>query len=155
MESSGVQCETFDIGCLPPLDGRQEERYPPTVSAWRAAVEAADGFIFTVPTFHGSMPGALKNALDFIDVPQVGGKPFALIGVARGDAEPGVTDVTRVLRHIGAVAAVPDVVISRSADHWGTGAEPSNAGVAVAIRKIADDLVSLCVLSQEGKLPRP
>lgn len=101
------------------------------------------------------MPGALKNALDFIDVPQVGGKPFALIGVARGDAEPGVTDVTRVLRHIGAVAAVPDVVISRSADHWGTGAEPSNAGVAVAIRKIADDLVSLCVLSQEGKLPRP
>ena len=155
LEGAGAQCETFDVGCLPLLDGRPEERYPPTVSAWRAAVEAADGFVLTIPTFHGSMPGALKNALDFLDVPQAGGKPFALIGVARGDAEPGVTDITRVLRHIGAVAAVPDVVISRSTDHWGTGPEPDNTGVAVAIRKVADDLLNLCALSSEGKLPRP
>ncbi len=155
LEAAGAQCETFDIGCLPLLDGRQEDRYPPAVATWRAAIEAADGLVLTIPTYHGSMPGALKNALDFLDVPQAGGKPFALIGVARGDAEPGVTDVTRVLRHIGAVAAVPDVVISRSADHWGTGAEPNNAGVAVAIRKIADDLLGLCALGLDGRLPRP
>lgn len=155
LERSGAQCETFDIGCLPILDGRAEDRYPPTVSTWRATVEASDAMVLTVPSYHGAVPGGLKNALDFIDVPHAGGKPFALIGIAAGDAEPGVTDVTRVLRHIGAVAAVPDLVISRSSDHWGPGPAPANAGVVLAVEKVVADLLAVCELRAAGKLPVP
>jgi FMN reductase len=155
LEENGAQCEAFEIGALPLLDGRPEGDYPAAVAAWRAACAAADGFVVAVPSFHGGMPGALKNALDFIDVAQAGGKPFAVVGIAGGDAEPGVTDTTRVLRHIGAVAAVPDVVISRSGQHWGAGEEPANRDVATAIAKVAEDLVAVCGLRQSGALPGP
>lgn len=155
LEVRTAHCESFDIGTLPALDGRPDDDYPPAVATWRAACAAADGFLFTIPSYHGGAPGSLKNALDFVDLPHVGGKPFALIGIAGGDAEPGVTDVARVMRHIGGLAAVPDVVISRSGEHWGPGEEPANESVAVAINKVAEDLLALCALRAEGRLPQP
>jgi NAD(P)H-dependent FMN reductase len=155
LESRGAQCEVFEIGGLPALDGRPDDQYPASVGAWRAACTAADGFVFTVPSYHGAMPGGLKNALDFIDLPQAGGKPFALVGIAGGDAEPGVTDTARVMRHIGGVSAVMDVVISRAGEHWGPGPEPANDRVARAIEKVADDLAAVCALRAEGRLPQP
>jgi NAD(P)H-dependent FMN reductase len=155
LQAQDVQCEVFEIGSLPLLDGRPEDQYPATVAAWRAACAAADGFVITVPSFHGAAPGGLKNALDFIDLPQVGGKPFALVGIAAGDAEPGVTDTSRVLRHIGGIAAVPDVVISRAGQHWGPGDDPANKSVALAIEKVAGDLVRMCELRASGQLPEP
>lgn len=155
LEAADARVESFEIGSLPLLDGRPEDQYPAAVSVWRAACTAADALLVTVPSYHGSMPGALKNALDFVDVPQLGGKPFVVIGIAGGDAEPGVTDVVRVLRHIGAIAAVPDVVISRAGEHWGTGDEPANKSVALAIGKVAEDLMTMCALRAEGKLPQP
>jgi NAD(P)H-dependent FMN reductase len=153
--SQGAQCETFEIGSLPVLDGRPDDQYPATVATFRAACEAADAFVFTVPSYHGAAPGGLKNALDFIDLPHAGGKPFAVIGIAGGDAEPGVTDVTRVMRHSGGIAGGPDVVISRASEHWGPGEEPANANVKLAIQKVAADLVALCNLRAEQKLPQP
>jgi FMN reductase len=155
LEAAGAQCETFEIGSLPLLDGRPDEQYPAAVAAFRAAATAADAFVITVPSYHGAMPGGLKNALDFIDLPHAGGKPFALIGIAGGDAEPGVTDVARVMRHIGGVAAVPDVVISRASEHWGPGEEPANASVKIAIAKVAEDLMAIAALRASGKLPQP
>jgi NAD(P)H-dependent FMN reductase len=153
LEAGGAQCETFEIGSLPVLDGRPDSDYPAAVAAFRAAATAADALVISVPVYHGAMPGGLKNALDFIDAPHVGGKPIALIGVAGGDAEPGVTDTARVLRHIGAIAAVPDVVISRASEHWGPGDSPANPEVGAAIERVATDLLALCALRAEGKLP--
>lgn len=155
LESAGAQCEGFEIGSLPLMDGRPEEQYPAAVGAFRAACSAADAFLITVPSYHGAIPGGLKNALDFIDLPHAGGKPFALIGIAGGDAEPGVTDTARVMRHIGGIAAVPDVVISRASEHWGPGDQPANASVKIAIAKVADDLVAMAELRAAGKLPQP
>lgn len=155
LEERGATCEAFEIGPLPSLDGRPDDQYPASVVAWRAAAEAADGFLISVSTFHGGIPGALKNALDFLDTEQVGGKPFAIIGVSWGDAEPGVTDTMRTMRHMGGIAAVPDVVISRARDHWGTGEQPANKGVLIAIDKIAGDLMDVCTLRSEDRLPAP
>lgn len=153
--AGGAQCEVFEIGSLPLLDGRPDDQYPAAVAAWLAACNAADGFVLTVPSIHGAVPGGLKNALDFIDEPQVGGKPFALIGIANGDAEPGVTDVARILRHMGGIAAVPDVVISRAGEHWGPGDLPANASVKITIAKICDDLMTVSQLRADGRLPTP
>ena len=155
LESAGAPGETFEIGSLAILDGRPDEQYPAAASAFPAACAAADAFFITVPSYHGAMPGGLKNALDFIDLPHAGGKPFALIGIAGGDAEPGVTDVARVMRHIGGVAAVPDVVISRGGEHWGPGDQPTNASVKIAIAKVAEDLVAMAKLRAAGQLPQP
>lgn len=155
LEELGATCDVYDISQLPLLDGRPAEAFPPSVPAWRDACAAADALLIAVPSYHGAMPGSVKNALDFVDLPQLGGKPFAVIGIAGGDAEPAVTDLARVLRHIGGLAAVPDIVISRAAEHWGPGGEPRNRQVAAAIQKMAADLVQLCALRAEGKMPQP
>jgi len=155
LEALGAQCSTFDIGQLPALDGRPDEAYPASVGQWRAACTEAEALLVAVPSYHGGAPGSVKNALDFVDIPHLGGKPFAVLGIAGGDAEPAVTDVTRVMRHIGGVAATADVVISRASEQWGPGGEPRNRELASAIQKMAKDLLALCALWAEGKLPQP
>lgn len=144
LEARGAQCHSFEIGSLPFMDMRPDAEYPAAVSVWRAACEAADALVVAVPNFHGGAPGGLINAIDFLDRDQLAGKPFAVIGVAVGDASPGVTDVTRFLRHIGGSACVMDVVISRCRQHWGEGAEPENKGVALAIDQVTEDLMAAC-----------
>ena len=59
------------------------------------------------------------------------------------------------MRHIGGIAAVPDVVISRASEHWGPGEQPANASVKIAIAKVADDLMAMVALRAAGKLPQP
>lgn len=149
----GAEHGTFDIGGLPLLDGRPDGEYPPVVAAWREACRRADGFVIAVPSYHGAIPGGLKNALDFIDAPEAGGKPFAVVAIAGGSAEPGGTDVTRVMRHIGALAVVPDVVVSRAAEHWGKGPTPADPDVAAAVERSMDALFRFCLLRDAGGLP--
>ncbi|WP_322795264.1 NADPH-dependent FMN reductase [Tepidiforma sp.] len=155
LRAEGAACETFDIGGLTLLDGRPDDAYPPSVAAWREACRRADGFVIAVPSYHGAMPGGLKNALDFIDAPEAGGKPFAVIAIAGGSAEPGGTDVTRVMRHIGGLAVAPDVVVSRAAEHWGKGPEPADPDVAAAVERSMRALFRFCLLREAGSLPGP
>ena len=56
--------------------------------ALKAAIAAADGVIFGVPEYNYSIPGGLKNALDWVSRPPatspMRGKPIGLVGAATG-----------------------------------------------------------------------
>jgi NAD(P)H-dependent FMN reductase len=53
---------------------------PPAVAAWRAAVAAADALVICSPEYAHGVPGALKNALDWlVSGPDVPGKPVAVV----------------------------------------------------------------------------
>jgi len=151
----GDLAETFEIGALPLVDGRDPDEYPAAVAAWRAAFAAADAVIIAASNFRGGVPGALKNAIDHLDPDDAAGKPIAIIGVAFGDAEPAVTDVTRFVRHLGAVTAVRDVVVSRAHQHWGDGDEPANPNVRLAIARVVSDLLAVARLRASEVLPGP
>lgn len=146
----GATTGVFDIGSLPLLDMRPDSEYPAAVAEWRAACTAADAIIIASPSFHGAIPGSLKNALDFIDHEHVAQKPYAVLGVAGGDAEPAVTDVTRVMRHIGCLAAVPDVVVSRSRELWGSGEEPVSEEVRAVLSRAVSGLLAVATLRASG-----
>jgi NAD(P)H-dependent FMN reductase len=53
---------------------------PPAVAAWRAAVAAADALVVCSPEYAHGVPGALKNALDWlVSGPEIPGKPVAIV----------------------------------------------------------------------------
>jgi chromate reductase len=61
---------------------------PPGVVQLKAAIASADGVVFATPEYNYSIPGGLKNALDWIsrppDLSPMRGKPVGLIGAASG-----------------------------------------------------------------------
>ena len=61
---------------------------PAPVLALKAAVSSADGVVFAVPEYNYSIPGGLKNALDWLSRPPatspMRGKPIGLCGAASG-----------------------------------------------------------------------
>ncbi|WP_100332829.1 NADPH-dependent FMN reductase [Bacillus xiapuensis] len=69
---------------LPIFNGEEEVRTRKEVQTVLNAIEEADAIILSTPEYHGSMSGALKNALDFIDKSYIINKPVALISVCGG-----------------------------------------------------------------------
>ncbi|HEY5949857.1 MAG TPA: NADPH-dependent FMN reductase [Kofleriaceae bacterium] len=61
---------------------------PPPVVALKSKITAAHGVIFSVPEYNYSVPGGLKNALDWVSRPPatspMRGKPIGLVGAATG-----------------------------------------------------------------------
>jgi chromate reductase, NAD(P)H dehydrogenase (quinone) len=83
----GVTMSLYDgIEQLPIFNSDLAE--PNTVLALKAAIAAADGVVFAVPEYNYSIPGGLKNALDWVSRPPatspLRGKPIGLVGAATG-----------------------------------------------------------------------
>src|ERR1700712_967240 len=85
------------------------EQPPAAVVAFRDAVRRADGLVVATPEYNGSMPGVLKNAIDWASRPRgtssLAGKPVAVISVSpspRG-AQWAREEAEKVLRVAGAV----------------------------------------------------
>ncbi|MBU3748946.1 MAG: NAD(P)H-dependent oxidoreductase [Mycobacterium sp.] len=87
---SGVQLEVFeDLGQLPFYNEDLDTADPPAaVTALRAAAAAADAALVVTPEYNGSIPGVLKNAIDWLSRPfgasALKDKPLAVIGTAAG-----------------------------------------------------------------------
>lgn len=87
----GVTMEIVSIADLPLLNEDLEPPtmpdYPAPVKNFREAMRKADGVVFASPEYNYSIPGVLKNAIDWAsrgkDAPIIG-KPVALIGATPG-----------------------------------------------------------------------
>jgi chromate reductase, NAD(P)H dehydrogenase (quinone) len=100
----GVTAVVYDALRVLPAFVPFEERVPGSVALVRDQVAGADGLLFCTPEYGGSLPGSLKNLLDWLaDGPHLTGKPAAWLSVV----PPGQDDGARaaleaVLDHGGA-----------------------------------------------------
>jgi chromate reductase len=82
----GVTFEIANIAQLPFYNADVEQRgLPDSVKKFRAAVAASDALIFAVPEYNFSLPGVLKNALEWLSRPPdspVNAKPCAVLGAS-------------------------------------------------------------------------
>jgi chromate reductase, NAD(P)H dehydrogenase (quinone) len=104
-----VELEVFDqLAAIPPYSEDAEHTVPGAVVALSAAIARADAVLIATPEYNGSIPGQLKNALDWISRPVAGtplkGKPAAVLGASTGlfGAVWAQAELRKVLSTIGA-----------------------------------------------------
>jgi chromate reductase, NAD(P)H dehydrogenase (quinone) len=105
----GVKLELFDgMRAIPPFDEDVGESVPIAVHRLRQALDSADAILFATPEYNTSIPGQLKNALDWVSRPigsnVLRGKPVAVIGGSSGrfGAVWAHAELRKVLAAIGA-----------------------------------------------------
>ncbi|MEX1358355.1 MAG: NADPH-dependent FMN reductase [Gaiellaceae bacterium] len=87
---AGVELELYEgLELLPPYNEDVDGDDPPAEGArLRQAIEAADGLLIATPEYNGSIPGQLKNAVDWASRPArsgaIWGKPVAVVGATTG-----------------------------------------------------------------------
>jgi|SRR5690349_13993960 chromate reductase, NAD(P)H dehydrogenase (quinone) len=66
-ETEGAHFELYTgLRDVPPFDEDEEVNAPRAVVRLRAAIARADGVFFATPEYNSSVPGVLKNALDWV-----------------------------------------------------------------------------------------
>lgn len=85
----GVLFTEYDrLKQVPPFDEDDEPTTPLAVRHWRAAIGQADAVLFATPEYNSSIPGQLKNAIDWASRPAketvLRNKPVAVIGASTG-----------------------------------------------------------------------
>jgi chromate reductase, NAD(P)H dehydrogenase (quinone) len=108
----GTTVEIGSIRGIPLYDGDVEaaEGIPNTVQELKGKIAAADGLLIVTPEYNNSIPGVLKNAIDWLsrpseDIPKVfGGRPVAIIGTTPGQGGTSLAQIAwlPVLRTLGA-----------------------------------------------------
>jgi chromate reductase len=86
---SGAQLVEFaGLKAIPPFDEDDEHAPGFAVDAWNQAIRDADVVLFVTPEYNSSIPGALKNAVDWASRPTataaLRNKPVAVIGASTG-----------------------------------------------------------------------
>ena len=108
----GAEFELWgDLKAVPPYDADDDYGLigrPESLRALDAAIRAADVVLFSTPEYNHSIPGALKNALDWLSRPlaqsPLRGKPVAVVGASTGlfGAVWAQAELRKVLGAIGA-----------------------------------------------------
>lgn len=82
----GTTFNYVDISNLPLFNEELEADYPANARVIKDAVEAADGVLFVTPEYNRSIPGVLKNAIDWTSRPwgtnSFDGKPAGIVGAS-------------------------------------------------------------------------
>jgi chromate reductase, NAD(P)H dehydrogenase (quinone) len=106
---SGVEFELYDgLRDIPPYDEDHDQAGDTAVARLKERIAAADAVLFATPEYNHSIPGHLKNALDWVSRPladtPLKGKPVAVIGASTGmfGAVWAQAELRKVLAAIGA-----------------------------------------------------
>ncbi len=84
----GATIEIFELDGIPGFNQDEEQKPPAKVTELKNRVRAADAVLFVTPEYNYSIPGVLKNAIDWASRPYGdsawNGKPAAIMGASVG-----------------------------------------------------------------------
>ncbi len=144
-----VELEVFDsLKAVPAYDADDDEgRGPAGARRLRDAIEAADAILIATPEYNHSVPGQLKNALDWASRPfpdnVLRGKPVAVVGASTGmfGAVWSQAEVRKVLAAAGAGVIDEELPVGH-ADAAFTDGRLADPDLRERYAEILDELVS-------------
>jgi len=126
---AGAELVEFDrLAEIPPYDADLEsEETPEPVEAMRQAMREADAVLVATPEYNHSIPGVLKNALDWASRPAgqsaLTGTPAMVIGASTGmfGAVWAQAETRKVLGALGGRVVEGELPVARAADLYRNG----------------------------------
>jgi chromate reductase len=147
----GVELELFDgLGAIPPYsEDAERDRTPPAVAALKDAIAEADAVLVATPEYNGSIPGQLKNALDWVSRPiattPLRGKPAAVVGASTGlfGAVWAQAEARKVLATIGARVVDRELPVAQADESLGDDGLPLDRDAVQQLAATLDELLEL------------
>lgn len=149
----GVTIEIADISEIPLYnDDVRLQGFPPAVQRFREQIRAADALLFATPEYNYSLPGVLKNAIDWASRPPdqpLAGKPAAVMGASGGPV--GTARAQYHLRQIGVFVDLkfvnkPEVMIGAVQDRCDPEGKLIHEPTREMIKKLVASLVEWTAL---------
>jgi chromate reductase len=132
---------------IPPYDADLEAEEPASVTDLKRAIAEADAVLVSTPEYNASIPGQLKNALDWVSRPYEGnplqGKPAAVIGATTGmfGAVWAQAEMRKVLRTIGARVLEHEVPVALADDAFHEDGALRDREVVAQLEELLEALV--------------
>lgn len=154
----GATLELIDLRGIPVFNQDDELAPPEAVLEFKRRILAADAMLFATPEYNYSVPGALKNAIDWASRPYGQsawlGKPAAVIGASVGNL--GTARAQYHLRQILVtldmpVVNQPEVMIGNAAQRFDQNGQLSEEATRKIIQKLLRALVHLTRTHLAGK----
>ena len=141
----GVTLELFEgLEDVPAyVEGRESEA-PAGAQAFLDAIAHADALLFATPEYNSSVPGALKNALDWASRPFPGNvlhdKPAAVVGASTGmfGAVWAQQDLRRILGLTGNRVLDVELPVGRAQETFEDGVMPEHHELRVQLREVLE-----------------
>jgi chromate reductase, NAD(P)H dehydrogenase (quinone) len=134
---------------IPPYDEDDDvEPVPTAVAEMRAAVAGADALLFATPEYNASVPGQLKNAVDWLSRPRVEAalrnKPVAVIGASTGafGAVWAQAELRKVLATAGARVVDAEVAVGHAHERFDADGVLLDGNLLEQLQEVADALVA-------------
>src|SRR5580693_71336 len=147
---TGVELVLFDqLAAIPPYSEDDEHEASAAVAALAVAIADADALLVATPEYNASIPGTLKNALDWVSRPiattPLRGKPAAVIGTSTGlfGAVWAQAELRKVLTTIGARVVDRELPIAQADAALGADGLPRDRAAVEALAATLDELLEL------------
>ena len=152
----GVELERFDgLPAVPPYDeDRDVEPAPVAVRHLRQAIATADAVLFATPEYNASVPGQLKNALDWASRPfpdnALRGMPVAVLGASTSmfGAVWAQAELRRILGAIGARVIDAELPVAAAHEAFDSDGRLVEPGHRDGLTEIVNALV------EQARVPR-
>ncbi len=144
-----VVIEVFDLEGIPPFNQDLDQQPPDKVRDLKAKIRAADAILIATPEYNYSIPGVLKNAIDWGSRPYGDNawddKPVGIMG-----ASSGMLGTARAQYHLRQSCVFlnmhslnrPEVRVTFAADKIGPDGKLKDQNTAEHIRKLIEALVA-------------
>jgi chromate reductase len=158
-EAEGAAFEIYDgLREIPPYDEDYDtDEEPEAVSRIREAVRDADAAFFVTPEYNSSIPGALKNALDWLSRPfatnSLRYKPVAVIGASAGmfGAVWAQAELRKVLGAIGARVTEGEVAVGHAGERFDENGRLNEPNLEQEVREVIVTLLADALSAQASK----
>ena len=147
---AGVELETWEgLKGVPPYDQDDDTaEAPAAVAELRSAVAVADAVLIATPEYNASIPGHLKNALDWVSRPVATNplrhKPAAIIGASTGafGAVWAQAELRKVLATIGARVLETEVAARHAAERFDGDGRLLDEDIRAELAEVVDELAA-------------